>query len=137
LGEHGDSSVINWDGATIGGAGIADFARRAKIPLTEKTRAEIGRKVRGAAYEIIRGRGATWDGIAAAATDLAKCVANDERRVLPVSIVDGKSRAAYSMPRIVGRDGVVATIAPEMGAAERNGLAASIRAIRKTYKIVE
>jgi L-lactate dehydrogenase len=125
LGEHGDSSVINWAGANIG-----EFAK----PLAPKARKEIEARVRGAAYEIIQGRGATWDGIAAAAADLLRCIKNDERRALPVSIADG---AAHSLPRIVGRGGVVRTLSPKMDDAERKALAASIRAIQKTYKIIE
>jgi malate/lactate dehydrogenase len=58
-----------------------------------------------------------------------------------VSICGQKSRiaapaAAHSMPRIIGRNGVIATIEPEMSAAERAALAASIRTIKKTYEIV-
>ena len=127
LGEHGDSSVINWTG--IGLAGI-------KIPeLTIKKKLEIKQRITGAAMEIIKGRGATWDGIAAGANDLVRAVANDERRILPVSIVQNK--AAYSLPRIIGRKGVIKTLTPEMNAVEKKSLSASIRAIQKTYKIIE
>jgi len=125
LGEHGDSSVVNWTSASIGGG---------KIDLPAKARGEIERRVKGAAMEIIKGRGATWDGIAAATTDLIRAIGNDERRVLPVSITDGKT--AYSMPRIVGRLGVIATLSPEMNATERKGLADSIKAIQKVYKTI-
>jgi L-lactate dehydrogenase len=126
LGEHGDTSIINWSGANIGGAPMP--------PMTDKKKKEIEGRVRGAAMEIIKGRGATWDGIAAATADLARCVINDERRVLPVSVADGK--AAYSMPRVVGANGARETIAPAMDAAESAALRASIDAIRKTYEII-
>jgi L-lactate dehydrogenase len=129
LGEHGDSSVINWDDVSIDGIALDEFAAQTKIPLTAKRRAEIERDVRNAAYEIIQGRGATWDGIAAATTDLTRCVANDERRVLPVSAFDRRAAAAYSLPRIVGRGGVIASF-------PRRGLAASIRAIKKNFKVI-
>jgi L-lactate dehydrogenase len=125
LGEHGDSSVINWDLISIDGVSLADFTTQTKISLTAKIKSEIERNVRGAAMEIITGRGATWDGIAAATGDLVKCIANDERRVLPVSIF--RNKTAYSLPCIVGRNGVIASF-------PQRGLSASIRAIQKTYK---
>ncbi|MDR3208766.1 MAG: NAD(P)-binding domain-containing protein [Rickettsiales bacterium] len=126
LGEHGDSSVVNWTSARIGG-----------LPpeVADKRKREIEKRVRGAAMDIILGRGATWDGIAAAAADLVRCIANDERRILPVSIVD--RRVAYSMPRIVGAGGVSATIMPAMDGSERAALRASIDAIKKNYEIVK
>lgn len=127
-GEHGDTSVINWDSISIDGIPLAEFSARKTI--TAKTRADIERQVRGAAMEIIKGRGATWDGIAAATLDLVRCIDRDERRILPVSIVDAKSRVAYSIPRIVGCDGVIASF-PQADISE------SIRAIKKTYEIIE
>ena len=128
-GEHGDASIINWDAVSIDGISLAEFAARTRIPLTAKMRADIENRVRGAAMEIIKGRGATWDGIAAVTSDLATAIARDERRILPVSIVDPKFRVAYSVPRIVGQNGAGAGFLS-------NGLAPSIRSIQKTYRII-
>jgi hypothetical protein len=41
------------------------------------------------------------------------------------------------MPRIVGRLGVAATLTPAMSAAERKGLADSIKAIQKVYNSIK
>ncbi|MDR1826447.1 MAG: hypothetical protein LBQ49_02020 [Rickettsiales bacterium] len=135
LGEHGDSSVLNWAGARAGDVPISDFAKEVRIPFSEKTKAEICARVKGAAMEIIQGRGATWDGIAAATVDLIRAINNDERRVLTASIACGAG-IAFSMPRIVGRNGVSSTVAPVMDAAEKRGLAVSIKVIRRTCKAI-
>ncbi|MDR1027310.1 MAG: NAD(P)-binding domain-containing protein [Rickettsiales bacterium] len=121
LGEHGDSSFVYLTGAL-------------KISATNKNKITLA--VRNAAYEIIKGRGATWDGIAAAATDLIRAILNDERRVLPVSIVD-KRGVAYSLPRVVSAAGATETMAPDFTAADRAALSASINAIKKTYRTIE
>ncbi|MBO4582691.1 MAG: L-lactate dehydrogenase [Alphaproteobacteria bacterium] len=135
LGEHGDSSVIDWSGITIGGLSIEDFCRQMKVPLSATTRSAIENHVRNAAYEIIRGRGATWDGIGAAVADLLKCIVNDEHRILTVSIVAGTGAnvLAMSLPRVVGANGVVATLNPKMSPAESAALRRSGKIIQKNF----
>ncbi len=138
LGEHGDSSFVNWAGATIGSLSLDEFCRQLKISLPTTTRNTIEHRVRNAAYEIIRGRGATWDGIGAAVADLLRCVINDEHRVLTVSSVNGTgtSSLAISLPRIVGAAGVVATLRPRMTPAEASALRKSGNIIRKNYDLI-
>ncbi len=135
LGEHGDSSVIDWSSITVGGLSLDDFCRQVKVPLTAAIRNSIEEHVRNAAYEIIRGRGATWDGIGAAVADLIKCIINDEHRILTVSIVTGTGAhvIAMSLPRIVGANGVVATLAPKMSPAESAALRKSGKIIQKNF----
>lgn len=135
LGEHGDSSVVDWSSINIGGMKLDDFCRQTKISLPQTTRKTIGHRVRNAAYEIIQGRGATWDGIGAAVADLLRCIINDEKRVLTVSSVSGvgTNMIAMSLPRIVGKDGVVSSLTPKLSAAESAELRKSAKIIRKNY----
>lgn len=138
LGEHGDSSVVAWAAASIGGLPLDDFCRQTKNPLTAATRQTIEYRVHNAAYEIIRGRGATWDGIGAAVADLLRCIVNDERRILTVSTVDGvgREKLAMSLPRIVGTDGVVASLHPKLSASESAALKKSGKIIRGNYDAI-
>ena len=138
LGEHGDSSVVNWSSVTIGAIGLDDFCRQTKISLPMTTRNTIAHRVHNAAYEIIRGRGATWDGIGAAAADLLRCIINDEHRILSVSTVSGTGTdmVAMSLPRIVGANGITATLRPKMSAAESTALRRSGKIIRKNYDAI-
>ncbi len=135
LGEHGDSSVIDWSGVTVGGLQLDDFCHQAKIPMTDATRETIEYRVRNAAYEIIRGRGATWDGIGAAVSDLLRCIINDEHRILTVSVVGGTGAhtVAASLPRVIGSDGVIMTLNPKMSSAESAGLRRSCKIIQKNF----
>lgn len=135
LGEHGDSSIVNWTSASIGAVSLDDFCRQIKVPLPATTRRTIEHRVHNAAYEIIQGRGATWDGIAAAVADLLRCIINDERRILTVSIVagTGNSAVAMSLPRVVGSGGVIATVLPKMDKTESAALWKSGKIIRHNY----
>lgn len=133
LGEHGDSSVVNWESVSVGAIPLNDFCKSTKLPLPQTTRRTIEHRVHNAAYEIIQGRGATWDGIAAAVNDLLRCIINDEKRILTVSTCAPKTNLAMSLPAIVGANGVISVLNPRMNTAESNALRQSGRIIKKNY----
>ena len=60
IGEHGDSEVLTWSLATVGGMPLADFARMRAMDRPDDIRNDIDTRVRGAAYTIISGKGATY-----------------------------------------------------------------------------
>lgn len=138
LGEHGDSSVINWSSVCIGGLALDDFCKQTKISLPQTTRNTIEHRVRNAAYEIIQGRGATWDGIGAAVVDLLYAIVNDEKRILTTSVVNGvgKESVAMSMPRVIGSNGVLLNLNPKMDTNEKNALRKSAKIIRKNFDLI-
>lgn len=124
VGEHGDSEVVLWSGARVGGRGIRERPGwdRAREPA-------IADEVRRSAYEIIARKGATNHAIGMATAALLRWILRDERRVLTVSRVHGD--AAYSLPVIVGREGATDVIEPEMDVAEREALARSVDVLRR------
>jgi len=138
LGEHGDSSVINWSSVNIGGIGLDDFCKQTKISIPQTTRKTIEHRVHNAAYEIIQGRGATWDGIGAAVADLLHAIVNDEKRILTTSVVDGigKNAVAMSMPRIIGAKGVIANLRTKMNSDESAALRKSAKIIRRNFDLI-
>src|SRR5215510_2107339 len=66
IGEHGDSEMLTWSLATIGGMSLESFVKLRGIDLSESVRQKIDQQVRGAAYTIISGKGATYFGIGSA-----------------------------------------------------------------------
>ena len=65
------------------------------------------------------------DGIGAGLSRLVRAIRADERAVLTVSIVadvEGVADVAVSLPRVVGRAGVLATLTPPLTADERAAL---------------
>jgi L-lactate dehydrogenase len=135
LGEHGDSSVVNWTSVSIGGIALDDFCKQSKISLPQTTRKTVEHRVKNAAYEIIQGRGATWDGIGAAVADLLHAIINDEKRILTTSVVDGvgKDAVAMSLPRIIGEDGVIMNLHTKTSPDEARNLRKSAKIIRKNF----
>ena len=133
LGEHGDSEVAVWSSAMAGSVPIVSFAEQIGRPLDAATRSRIADAVRGAAYTIIEGKGATWYGIGAGLARIVQSITDDERTVLSVSQVneeiEGVKDVPLSLPRIVGREGIVATLMPELDETERAALKRSAEVI--------
>jgi L-lactate dehydrogenase len=84
IGEHGDSEVLTWSLASIGGMPLEAFARMRHVELTEAVRHDIDEKVRRAAYTIIAGKGATYYGIGCALARIVDAVLHDQRSILTV-----------------------------------------------------
>src|SRR5205809_155457 len=66
VGEHGDTEVLTWSLVTVAGMPLDAFAQLRRVDLSAAVRREIDSKVRGAAYTIIGGKGATYYGIGGA-----------------------------------------------------------------------
>ena len=111
VGEHGDSEVLTWSLATIGGMELDEFARRRGVALGDAERAEIDTAVRRAAYSIIEGKGATFYGIGAALARIVDVILNDQRAILtvctPADEVAGVRDVTVALPRLVGGQGVL------------------------------
>jgi L-lactate dehydrogenase len=134
LGEHGDSEVLVWSSARVGGVPISDFAEQAARPLTEEARDRIDQGVRRAAYRIIEGKGATYHGIGAGLARILRAVRDDERAVLTLSSlsmdVEGVNEVSLSLPRVLGAGGLSAEFRPALSAEEKEALRKSARLLK-------
>jgi L-lactate dehydrogenase len=135
IGEHGDSEVLTWSLAMIGGMPLEGFARLRGIDLSESVRQEIDSRVRGAAYTIISGKGATYYGIGSALARIVDVILHDQRAVMTVGVptadVFGVRDVTVSMPRLVGGQGVLETFPLPLSDLESASLHASAAVIRK------
>lgn len=107
IGEHGDSELPVWSSANISGIDLDDYCAGCGIQPDYHALFE---SVRGAAYEIIQGKGATYYGIAMSVLRIATCIVRGERSVLPVSAFAaghyGLDEVCIGLPCIVGRSGI-------------------------------
>ena len=136
LGEHGDSEVLVWSSAKVGGVPLEDFAAQSGRELSAGMRDCIDDGVRRAAYRIIEGKGATYYGIGAGLSRIIDAIRDDERTVLTVSTVsdeDGPLQGlSLSLPRIVGAAGVLTTLRPTLSEAEESALRQSAAVLRES-----
>src|SRR6185295_10603903 len=136
IGEHGDSEVLTWSLATIGGMPLDSFARLRKIGLSDAIRQEIDQKVRRAAYTIISGKGATYYGIGSALSRVVNVILHDQRSVLtvcaPAAEVAGVPDVTVALPRLIGGCGVIETFPLPLDDQEADQLRQSAEVIRHT-----
>jgi len=130
VGEHGDSEVVLWSSAHVGGTPLREWPGWS--PDREQP---IATEVRTAAYEIIKRKGATNHAIGLTTAALLRSALRGERRVLTVSRVQsgalGLRDVALSLPTVVDVAGAVDVIAPKMDDGEREGLQRSADVLRK------
>ena len=111
---------------------------RVRAAITDDVRAQIDTGVRRAAYRIIAGKGATWYGIGAGLARIVRAIRDDQRAVLTVSmrtpLVAGVPDVALSLPRIVGANGVIATLYPELSHDEEAALRRSAEILKDSAK---
>lgn len=132
VGEHGDSEVVIWSGARVGG-----------IPLrrwpgwTAEREVAVADEVRRAAQEIIRRKGSTNHAIGLVTAALLRWTLRGERRVLTVSRVQegilGLRDVSLSLPCIVGGEGAVEVLEPEMEDDERDALLRSAQVLGEAW----
>ncbi|TWA68993.1 malate dehydrogenase (NAD) [Azospirillum brasilense] len=141
VGEHGDSEVLLWSGASVAGLPVDRAAERLKRPLTAEDRAAIDEGVRRAAYRIIDGKGHTAFGIAGGLSRIVAAIAGDERAVLTCSILNdevlGVPDVALSLPRVIGAGGVLETVMPDLSEAEAAALKRSADILKEAVTSVE
>jgi len=134
VGEHGDSEVPVWSGATIGGLAIRTTTIRGKS-FDEGAMNAIFAEVRDAAYAIIARKGHTDLAIGAAIAQLVEAILDDARSVLPVSVrlqgEYGLDGPCLGLPCVVGREGIDSTLAPPLDEGELAALRSSAVALRE------
>jgi L-lactate dehydrogenase len=136
VGEHGDSEVVLWSSASVGGVPLRRWPDWS--PAREES---VANEVQRAAYEIIRRKGATNHAIGLVTAALLRWSLRGERRVLTVSRVQegalGLSDVALSLPSIVGAAGAVEVLEPELERSEREALLRSAGVLREAWQSLE
>lgn len=134
LGEHGDSEVLHWSGATVSNLPLTEFSKQMSLPVTDKFKAEMDEAVRRAAYRIIQGKGATWYGIGAGMARMAEAILRDERAVFTCSAyhenVEGVGPVTLSLPAIVSEKGIEKIITPQFDEGESAAMKRSAEVLR-------
>ena len=129
MGEHGDSSVMCWSGALIAGMPVATFMSERQIPWDDKIKEGIAYDVRNAALAIIAGKHATYYGIGIAVNSLADAIINDRHAVYTASGGCAFDDVCLSLPRLIGRKGILETLMPPLNKDESVALSHSAQVL--------
>ncbi|PPE05130.1 L-lactate dehydrogenase [Williamsoniiplasma lucivorax] len=132
VGEHGDSAVPVWSHAAIMGQPIAQYIKDGKITQAELD--QISHDAVKMAYKIIELKRATFYGIGAALTKIARAILRDEKATLMVGAKLNniyKNSDVYSgVPAIIGAQGIEQIIEWELTADEQMKMDASIATLK-------
>ena len=134
LGEHGDSEVLAWSLVTVGGIPLDEYCTQHDMEICDSDRELIDDQVRNAAYHIIQGKGATYYGIGSAVARLVEVILRDQRSILtvctPEKLVAGVADVTVSLPRLLGGQGILDTLHPNLNSEEQAALQHSAEIIR-------
>ncbi len=138
VGEHGDSEVLTWSIATVGGLPVEEFCSRRNAACLAEDRVAIDEAVRRAAYRIIEGKGATYYGIGSALARIVEVILQDERSILtvctPMNEVAGVRNVTVSLPHLVGGEGILDTFPLSLNEAEQTLLQRSAALVSEAIR---
>lgn len=130
LGEHGISQVFVWSSVRVSGVPLSTILGEDAQAL-ERLRNEVEREVRYANITIIEGTGASVYGIGVVSARIAEIIVRDERVVIPIGAFHTRYGTTLSLPSVLGREGVLRVLEPEMSQQEQRLLEQSARTLRE------
>lgn len=136
IGEHGDSEFPVWSAAFIGALSFNDYC--SMNGLDEKNLKEkFAQNVRDAAYQIIEKKGYTNYAIGMAVNRIVEAILRDEKSILTVSTYNSIDDVYYSAPNVVGKDGQVIKICPNLSQLETSQLENSKKVLKEVLSQIE
>jgi L-lactate dehydrogenase len=136
LGEHGDSMVPIWSGATVAGLPLHQWPG-----FTPALQREVFENTKTAGAQLLKLKGGSGFAVGLSIREVVEALARDSRRVLPVSTLQqglyGIRDVCLSVPTVVGCGGARQQVELELTTKERMALQQSARVLRETIDQVE
>jgi L-lactate dehydrogenase len=135
VGEHGDSQVVLWSLATIGGVPLSAFqAADSKAIAVSDLQEMVADLVRDAAFYVIRFKGSTYYAISIATLTILRAILRNENAILSVSTMlqgqYGVADVAMALPCVINARGCDRILTPALTGDEQAALHRSADAIR-------
>jgi L-lactate dehydrogenase len=135
VGEHGESQVPVVSSARIAGIPLEGYCQEVGLPYAPTDLMTIANETRRAGFEILRAKGATYYGIAAALVRIVGAILRDEHAVLTVSSLAPPSMAlgevCLSLPAIIDRSGVARILPTSLNDSEQQALLKSAEVLKQ------
>ncbi len=126
IGEHGESALIHWSGATVAGMPLADFLQRTGREMGSASRDLLLRSVHESAKQIKEGKGATHYGIASGIGRICHALVTNSNQILSVGTVlddvEGVNEVCLSLPMVINGRGAQLLAYPMLDEVERQAL---------------
>ncbi|KAI4738236.1 L-lactate dehydrogenase [Aureobasidium sp. EXF-12298] len=132
LGEHGDSQMVAWSHASVGGVPL-----ESAFPDASLDKAAIAEDTKKKAASISDAKGATAYGIGGVTSSICKSILFDECNVTPISHYQDDLNVCLSMPVVIGRKGIVRQIPLKLNDSEKKEFEQSAKSLREIIDDVE
>ncbi len=134
IGEHGDTEVPVWSLANVAGVPLDEYCGSVQNLPRPLDKEKLFGEVRNAAYEIIKGKGATYYAVGLAVRRIMEALLRDENSILTVSSlvpgIYGVSDVCLSLPSIVNASGVFKVLELPVSPEERDGFRRSAETVK-------
>ena len=134
IGEHGDSQFPAWSLTNIAGVSIDDYAKARGIEFTQSNKIEIAERTRYAGAEVIKLKGATFNGIAVSAATIVQSILRGENTIRTVgSVLNGQygiHDIVTNVPTVLGSGGIQEVLEVELTEQELRFLRDSAEKVR-------
>lgn len=134
VGEHGESALIHWSGASVADLPLESFLTCTGKEMGSASRDLVLRSVHEAAKQIKEGKGATHYGIASAIGRICQAIVFDSNLILSVGTVlpevEGISDVCVSLPMAINGTGAHLLAYPAFDAGERDALKRSATIVK-------
>ncbi|KAM5352967.1 hypothetical protein ACJ41O_005689 [Fusarium nematophilum] len=131
LGVHGDAQVIAWSTATVGGMPMDKSAAASVLK-----RDELADECKNRSQSIVRAKGATPFGLGSIVSSICSSVLLDKGDVRPVSHYQPELDCCFSLPAVIGRQGVISTVRRPLDSEEESKIARSAAELKGTLEWV-
>ena len=138
MAEHGDSEMVLWSSATIGGKPLDDVFKDNADRTKDITKDELLKMTKQAGWDIFNKKGNTCYGIASSTTAIIKSILFNENRILPVSVglsgQYGLNNLFLSVPTIINKNGAKEIVEIKLNPEEETLLQKSAETLTGFYK---
>ncbi len=139
IGEHGDTEMVAWSTATIGGKDIKSVFLDNKDRIGADPYQNFLKLTSYGGWDIFSKKGNTSYGIASSVTGIVKSIMFDENRIYPVSVYlngeYGMSDVFVSVPTIINRSGAKEIVELRLTNEEYNEFKKSCDTLKEKDKV--
>ncbi|MEO6729456.1 MAG: L-lactate dehydrogenase [Candidatus Dojkabacteria bacterium] len=133
MGEHGDTSF-----PVLSSGNIANMPLESFVKLNTQYYTDIAEKVRNTAYEIIKGKKATYYGIGNAVASICKSIIRNENKIYPLSVMlngeYGVRDVSIGVPVMLNSNGFKIVGEVPLNEMERKAFEHSVETVKANIK---
>ena len=133
LGEHGDTSFVNFDEAKVNGKRLLD-----EVEISADLQAQIEAEVRGRGGKIIGNKGATFYGVAYGLATIVRAILEKNYKMMVVSAPltgqYGVNDLYFGTPAVLNSTGIAQVIETELSKRELSKMSASAQSMQDVLK---